>query len=369
MAAKTLITTRSREYDAFGRHSDLGELPEPEALELLTKRRQPQTEEETIAATAIAAELGYHPLALDVAAAALRYQPFVSFLDALREPSEDWLERLTAQLRDELPNGHERSIARTLSRSIDRLGDAGRDFLRLASVLAAAPVSGHLVTAVFAAVDGLDQRHASERQLKALDDVRSLSLAEGAGELAWRVHALVSRTVTFTDPAPDRRAALRKAAIEILTAELAAIVNPSAHARLTDVMPHARELTGRANDEDTVTLLGWVGRYDYERGDYQSATTLFQRQLETRQTLLGEEHPDTLTSLNNLAGTLWAQGDLTGARKLQEQVADAHRRVLGDEHPATLTSLGNLAALRQLEAGRSGGSVRRRGGWLERRRD
>jgi hypothetical protein len=39
LAARTLITSRSREYDALGRHTDLAELPEPEALELLTKRR------------------------------------------------------------------------------------------------------------------------------------------------------------------------------------------------------------------------------------------------------------------------------------------------------------------------------------------
>jgi len=39
----------------------------------------------------------------------------------------------------------------------------------------------------------------------------------------------------------------------------------------------------------------------------------------------GEEHPDTLTSMNNLATTLRAQRDLAGARELEEQV----RRVRG----------------------------------------
>jgi hypothetical protein len=345
-AAKTLITTRSREYDALGddrQRLDLGELPETEALELLTKRRQPHSDQETIAANAIAAQLGYHPLALDVAAAALRYQTFESFLDALGELSEDWLERLTAELRDALPNGHERSIARTISRSIERLGEEGLDFLRLASVLASSPVSAELVAAVFAAVDGLDERHATERQLKALDEVESLSLAEGAGDLAWRVHALVSRTVKFTDTAPHRREALRQAAIETHAAKLAAILRAGAHARLEGVVPHARELTQRANDPRELELLGSVAGYDYERGDYRSAATLWQRQLDASRRVLGEEHPDTLTSLSDLALTLWAQGDLAGARKLQEQALDASRRVLGEEHPNTLTSLDNLA--------------------------
>jgi hypothetical protein len=59
--------------------------------------------------------------------------------------------------------------------------------------------------------------------------------------------------------------------------------------------------------------------------------------------VLGPEHPDTLTSMNNLAETLFSQGDLAGARKLEEETLDILRRVLGPEHPTTLTSMNNLA--------------------------
>ena len=58
--------------------------------------------------------------------------------------------------------------------------------------------------------------------------------------------------------------------------------------------------------------------------------------------MLGEEHPDTLTSMNNLAWTLGAQGDHAGARRLQERVLEVRTRVLGKEHPNTLTSMLNL---------------------------
>ena len=47
--------------------------------------------------------------------------------------------------------------------------------------------------------------------------------------------------------------------------------------------------------------------------------------------------------MNNLAGTLSAQGDLVGARKLQEETLAVCRRVLGAEHPNRLTSMNNLA--------------------------
>ena len=66
--------------------------------------------------------------------------------------------------------------------------------------------------------------------------------------------------------------------------------------------------------------------------------------LETRRRVLGESHPETLTSMNNLASTLHAQGDLRGARELQERVLETQRRVLGESHPDTLRSTGNLAS-------------------------
>lgn len=348
-SAKTLITTRSREYDALGGRTDVGELPEVEALELLTKRRQPQGELEWAAAKAITAELGCHALALDVAAATLRYQPFTSFLAALREPGEDWLERLTAELRDALPNGHERSIVRTLSRSIDRLDNEGLDFLRLASVLAVAPVSAQLVISVFMKVDGLKELEGAERQVKALNQVESLSLAEDAGELEWRVHGLVSRTVRFTDTDRQRREALREAAIIVLAAELSAIVDAGAHPRFEGTVLHARELTQRAGDAGELDLLGWVARYDHQRGDYRSAVALWQRHVERCQRVLGEEHPTTIAALNNLAAALHGHGELGDARQRHEEALDLSRRVLGEGHPMTLTSLTNLASVLQAQ--------------------
>ena len=47
--------------------------------------------------------------------------------------------------------------------------------------------------------------------------------------------------------------------------------------------------------------------------------------------------------MNNLAVTLRAQGDLAGARALQERCSRPSGRLLGDEHPDTLTSMNNLA--------------------------
>src|SRR4051794_2538722 len=80
-----------------------------------------------------------------------------------------------------------------------------------------------------------------------------------------------------------------------------------------------------------------------------------------RRELLGEQHPDTLVAMNNLAQTLEAQGDLARARQLQEQVVAASRELLGEQHPSTLTAMNNLAQVGQeLEGGLSFGQLLRR---------
>ena len=62
--------------------------------------------------------------------------------------------------------------------------------------------------------------------------------------------------------------------------------------------------------------------------------------------MLGEEDPDTLKAMTNLAATLYSQGDRAGARKLQEQVLETRRRLLGEEHPDTLVAKKTLARMK-----------------------
>jgi Tetratricopeptide repeat len=53
--------------------------------------------------------------------------------------------------------------------------------------------------------------------------------------------------------------------------------------------------------------------------DYTETRRLQEPLLEMQKRVLGEEHPDTLLTMNNLALTLMAQGDYQGARQLQER--------------------------------------------------
>jgi Flp pilus assembly protein TadD len=65
--------------------------------------------------------------------------------------------------------------------------------------------------------------------------------------------------------------------------------------------------------------------------------------LESSRRVLGEDHPNTLTFMNNLAGTLKAQGNLSEAPEIHEKVLESQRRILGEDHPNTLTIMNNIA--------------------------
>ena len=61
--------------------------------------------------------------------------------------------------------------------------------------------------------------------------------------------------------------------------------------------------------------------------------------METRKRVLGEEHPDTLTSMNNLAYTWKEQGRDEEAIKLMTECVQLRTQILGAGHPFTLSSL------------------------------
>ena len=58
--------------------------------------------------------------------------------------------------------------------------------------------------------------------------------------------------------------------------------------------------------------------------------------------MLGPDHPDTLSSRNNLAGAYRSAGDLAKAIPLYQDTLAASERVLGEEHPISRTVRLNL---------------------------
>ncbi|KAH7304546.1 hypothetical protein B0I35DRAFT_362966, partial [Stachybotrys elegans] len=69
---------------------------------------------------------------------------------------------------------------------------------------------------------------------------------------------------------------------------------------------------------------------------------LFVQVMETHKTKLGQGHPDTLTSMNNLAYTLHGMGRVEKAINLMQTCVRIQQDKLGADHPHTQSSNSTL---------------------------
>jgi tetratricopeptide (TPR) repeat protein len=112
-------------------------------------------------------------------------------------------------------------------------------------------------------------------------------------------------------------------------------------------LAHARYVLDPKDDkeetEERSELIWKLATCLFNDGRYNEAEKLTLEEVETRKRVLGEEHPDTLISMGNLARTYKDQGRWKEAEELGVQVLETSKRVLGEEHLGTLISMGNLA--------------------------
>jgi len=346
--AKTVFTTRTREYAGLSSVLNLDVLGADDGLELLTARRRPEGPEEEEAARGIVEDLGRHALALDVTgarlAAARGLQSFAEFRTELASPDSDALD-LAAEFAGALPNGHEAGIASTLLHSIRQLQDPALDFLRLASVVAATPIPAKVVAAVFREVDGLGAGAAMQRAVRALADAdgRGLATVPEARDDLRTVHPLVVRTVRFYDLRTDRVHNLRAAAVSACTAILAEMKRDPHATAIAAYVPHARALAIDGTGLPEAHLLGAVARYDFAHGAYRSAELLYSREVELLRALLSADHVATLDASLGLAYMLIQEAKFARARQILEETVEALRRTLGPDHTETLVAMSSLS--------------------------
>jgi len=359
--AKTLITSRSRAYE-FGHRVQLSGLSTGDGYALLTAKRTPTDSDERDAARGLVSDLGGHSLALAVAghglAAEAGIRSFAEYREALVARAEDELE-LADELEPQLPNGHESSIAATLLDSIERLGDPGRDLLRVMSMVASAPFPKAVILDAFAKVDKSSSRAAQRRCARAIAEASSLSLTEPTGsDEACSVHALVARAVAFEDARSERLQMLRHvlplALFEFLAEQVEVMPDPfdesSEESWAVDLLTHARELSYNALREPelgvgvaVMPLLDLVAMDDRNKREYRSAASLWELCLAffDHPELTGDEpmRENLLRVKDNLADVLATLGRIQRARELAEEVVKERERALPADDDRLLTAL------------------------------
>jgi tetratricopeptide (TPR) repeat protein len=102
-----------------------------------------------------------------------------------------------------------------------------------------------------------------------------------------------------------------------------------------------------AFNRDDLGLLNATAVALLDAGQYAKAEPLLQRALTIWEKVLGPEHPDVATSLNNLALLYRVQGQYAKAEPLYQRALTIWEKALGPEHPDVALSLNNLAGLYQ----------------------
>jgi prophage maintenance system killer protein len=77
-------------------------------------------------------------------------------------------------------------------------------------------------------------------------------------------------------------------------------------------------------------VIGW---------NYEQVEEMHRQTLRLSESVLGKEHPSTLTSMNNPALVLGIQGMYEQVEEIRRQTLGLSETVLGKEHPNTLMSM------------------------------
>jgi serine/threonine protein kinase len=96
---------------------------------------------------------------------------------------------------------------------------------------------------------------------------------------------------------------------------------------------------------DTLTSLNNYASVLEKIGRVHEAESVYRDALERRRRLLGEDHPKTLMSLNNYAHVLYSLGRYTEAAPAYQEALERRRRVLGEDDPDTVMSVNNYASV------------------------
>nr|WP_235947876.1 FxSxx-COOH system tetratricopeptide repeat protein [Candidatus Frankia alpina] len=299
---RLLVTSRRTDLAGFGTRLEVAELPRSEAVELLT-RRIPGIDPDT--ASTIAGLLGDLPLAVEQAA---------SYLDQTATPPADYARLLTTRLGDMLTRGHVAdrpgtTIANLWDLSVTRLrttDPAAVALLDLCALCAPEPIPLTLFT---------DHPHL----------LSVAALREAAGDLlAWNdtVGTLIGYSLARRDPNSLilhrlTAAAIRTTMTPTTTATtlihlLCAVLpsdldgHPEHWPLWRALLPHLRAVLDGQPGKKTRREVSWLcdrtGAYLTLHGRPDTALPYHHRALTLNTHDLGPDHPNALTSRNNLAG-------------------------------------------------------------------
>jgi tetratricopeptide (TPR) repeat protein len=359
-ACRVLITSRNQTWKDHLRAEGIEQvtvetLSRMESIHLLQRFRADITEG---AANEIAEELGDLPLALHIAGSFLSQYRASSvgnpstYLERLR--SDDLLGELSkqsARLTSELPTKHERDVERTFRLSIEKLAEEfdqtlSRQILQLLANFAPG-ISTPSVWLESSLPQGLDALDVAD----AITRLSEVGLVDVPDEEQLRLHRLVAQAVLNQADSDSRQHALGLSEKIILQSQPEE-GKPDFVKQMEVWLPHARHVTIRAlshkqQEELTAILANSLATGLKRLALYNEALNFFERGLEIRKRILGENHSDTARTLHDLAEVYREQGKYGQALPLYQQTLEIQETGLGINSAHMALTLNNIGVVHQ----------------------
>jgi tetratricopeptide (TPR) repeat protein len=297
----------------------------------------------------ISAAVGDLPLAIEQAAA---------WLAETGMPTALYVERLTTQTASALglnkPFDYAMPVAATWNLALDRLRQRSPAAVRLLQILAFCAPAPIAMTLLYS-----DQMNESLPPFDAalneplmlgqlVGDISRLALVKiDQASNSLQIHRLV-QAVIRSQMSEQEQGQARHEVHKILVGarpEQGETDDPANWSIYDIIWPHLEPSQAAKCDQDSTRqlLIDWV-RYQWKRGEFESALSLADglQNLWARQ--LGPDHRQTLHLQFQIGNVLRSQGRFTESRDLDTHVLERQQAKLGSDHPDSLKTAGGLGA-------------------------
>ncbi|KAJ7921631.1 hypothetical protein B0H13DRAFT_2267779 [Mycena leptocephala] len=343
-----VITSRNPGLRGYGQHSQVSDMNETEAIELLLKSASQDT---SSANKQIAADI------VKAGAFILESGALDTYLELYMKNRARLLSERPTQTHDD----YSWTVYTTWQMSFDKLTNPAAMFLQLCSFLHREGISEEIFSraATYKSPSWGSSQEDLKKPLEFLShlltptgDWDPLSFLKLTNEI--KAYSLISfdpkRKVFSIHPlvhAWGRTIIIDKKSYHSMTGAILGMAIseiPVHDIQLASLklLPHVESVL-RVNREFSPDFRSKYGLVYNQAGKYTEAKDLRKAVLDKQQQLLGDDHPDTLVAMGNLAATYQQLKEFTKAEELEVVVLEKRKQLLGDDHPDTLLAMGNLA--------------------------
>jgi tetratricopeptide (TPR) repeat protein len=351
---KVLLTSRSR-FEPPVDNYEIRVLSLEASIELLQRLWQDQRiEEERQRAEEICGYLGYLPLALELVGRYLQKRPDLSLAKFWERLQERGIQDAALEKQQQM-NGAmtaELGVIAAFELSWQGLSAEARLLTAFLSIFASAEIPWVLVERCLAE---LPLAGLAAGDVEGLANLRDLELCAGSlldrkRDEFYELHQLLREFFTLKLADLLEREGFMGSFTRQLTTiakTVKQIVVVSERSWLLQILPHwivATNFTEYLPDDDKTWCCTALARLHESLSQFRDAEIWYLRSLAISEEQLGENHPDTASSLNNLAEFYRVTGKYSEAEPLYvRSLAICEEQ--GKNHPDTATSLSNFALL------------------------